>query len=69
MLSYLITIGLILALLLGWVGVQAAYDRFARRHPELGPFRTGAGGCGTCSGGGCGGGHCATSGQGEDGAD
>ena len=36
--------------LVGWMGVQQAYARFARRHPELGPFRAPDGGCG----GGCG---------------
>lgn len=59
MLTYLSTIGLILALLLGWIAVQGAYARFSRRHPELGPFREEGGGCGTCSGGGCSGGSCA----------
>lgn len=55
---YLVTIVLILALLLGGIFVDQAYRRFARRHPELGPFRK-EGGCGSCSGGsGCGGGHC-----------
>jgi hypothetical protein len=46
----------ILAILLGGLGVDALYRRFARRHPELGPFRP-EGGCGggcRCRGGGCG---------------
>jgi len=59
MTTYLVTIGLILALLLGWILVQQAYRRFARRHPELGPFRdVDNAGCGSCSGGRCGSGHC-----------
>lgn len=50
----LLTIGLILGLLLAWIGVQRFYARFARRNPELGPFRGEGGGCGGCSPGGCG---------------
>jgi hypothetical protein len=57
--TYLVTIGLILILLMGWVLVQQVYRLFARRHPELGPFRSEGGGCG-CHGGGCGGGACST---------
>lgn len=58
--NYLLAIALILLLLLGWVVVQQVYRLFARRHPELGPFRKEGGGCGCCSGGACGGGACAT---------
>lgn len=59
--SYLVTIGLILVLLLGWVVVQQGYKLFAQRHPELGPFRREGGACGgCCSGGACGGGACET---------
>ncbi len=36
---YLIAIGLILAVALGWVAVQYAARRFALRHPEYGPHR------------------------------
>lgn len=65
MTTYLLTIGLILILMLGWVVVQQAYKLFARRHPELGPFRNDNGGCGCCSSGGgscsSGGGSCSTS--------
>jgi hypothetical protein len=56
--AYVVAVGLILALLLAGIGVDRLYRRFARRHPELGPFR-GEGGCGTCSS--CdrkGAGHC-----------
>lgn len=61
MTTYLVTIGLILLLLLGWVVVQQFYRLFARRHPELGPFRSESGGCGCCSSSGaCGGGACGT---------
>lgn len=60
----LLTVGLILGLLLAWIAVQRAYGLFARRHPELGPFRDEDSGCGSCAGGGCGrdgeGGACAT---------
>ncbi len=59
--TYLVTIGLLLALVMAGVAVDGIYRRFARRHPELGPFRKEGGGCGACSGGHCGsGGHCAT---------
>lgn len=59
MTTYLVAIGLILILLLAWVTVQQLYKLFARRHPELGPFRSEGSGCGCCSqGGACGGGAC-----------
>ncbi|MCU0840710.1 MAG: chemotaxis protein [Thiobacillaceae bacterium] len=58
MATYLVTIVLILLLLLAWLAVQRAYRLFARHHPELGPFRREEGGCGACSAGKCGGGHC-----------
>jgi hypothetical protein len=60
MLKYLVTIGLIFALLAGGILVQALYRRFARRHPELGPFREDKG-CGSCSAGsGCSAPSCST---------
>ena len=41
--------GVIFAVMVGWLYVQDLYRRFARRHPELGPYR-GEGGCGgSCS--------------------
>lgn len=46
----------IFSVLWGWIWVQAAYARFALRHPELGPFRGEGGGCGggcSCSSGSC----------------
>jgi hypothetical protein len=52
----LIASAVILAILLGGLAVDAFYRRFARRHPDLGPFRP-EGGCGggcRCSGGRCG---------------
>ncbi len=51
---YLVTIGLLLALLLVWVVVEHFADVFAHRHPEFGPARkVGCGGCGNhCQG------HC-----------
>jgi hypothetical protein len=51
--TYLVTIGLLFMLLLGWVAVQRGYRSFARRHPQLGPFRDERGGCGGCGGGAC----------------
>lgn len=60
MATYLVTVGLILILLLAWVLVQQAYRLFARRHPELGPFRSEGGGCGCCSRDSCGEGGCST---------
>ena len=44
--TYFITVFIILALLLGWIAVQHAARRFARRHPELGPAREEGSGCG-----------------------
>lgn len=55
MIKALLVSGLVLALLLGWLLVNEAYRRFARRHPELGPFRR-EGSCGagcSCSGSSC----------------
>ncbi len=51
--TYLVTIGLLFVLLLGWVAVQRIYRWFACRHPHLGPFRNEQGGCGGCAGGAC----------------
>ena len=62
MTTYLVTIGLILAIMLFGIAVQRAYERFAQRHPELGPFRETGKGCGSCSAGnGCSGGSCDSS--------
>jgi hypothetical protein len=59
MTTYLAAIGVILAILLFGIVVQRFYQLFARRHPELGPFRDAGKGCGSCSAGsGCGGGSC-----------
>lgn len=56
---YLVTIGLILGIMLLGIVVDRLYRRFARRHPELGPFRKEGGGCGGhCGSGACGGGAC-----------
>lgn len=53
MLRYLVAIGLIFAILAGGIAVQGLYRRFARRHPELGPFREEKN-CGSCTAGsGC----------------
>lgn len=45
--TYLITIGIIFAILLGGIAVDRTYRAFAARNPQLGPFRKG--GCGSCS--------------------
>jgi hypothetical protein len=52
--TYLITIGLVLAMMVGWVIVERLAHLFAHRHPEFGPPRKlGCGGCGNhCEG------HC-----------
>lgn len=49
--TYLVTIGLIFALMIGGIGVERLYRRFAAQNPELGPFRS-PDGCG-CSGKKC----------------
>ncbi len=53
---YLITIGVVMAILLVWVIVENLAYLFAHRHPEFGPARKlGCGGCGNnCAG------HCKT---------
>ena len=50
--NWLLTVGALFALILGWVGVQALARRTAAQHPEAGPYRE--------AGGGCGGGCCGT---------
>lgn len=54
MADFLLTSLVIFAVLSGWLYVQELYRGFARRHPELGPFRReeGCGGC-SCRQGGC----------------
>jgi len=49
MMNYLIAMLLIPALLIGWLLVQQMARRFAKAHPEFGPFREG-GGCGSSCG-------------------
>jgi len=46
LITYAITILIILALLAGWIGVQHLSRMFAARHPEFGPAREEGGGCG-----------------------
>jgi hypothetical protein len=48
--TYLVTIGLIFALLLAGIAVDRLYRDFAARHPQLGPFRKNDGACGCCAG-------------------
>jgi positive regulator of sigma E activity len=52
--TYLIAMGLILLLLVGWVAVQYFARAFAAKHPELGPAREEGGGCGTAHCSSCG---------------
>lgn len=51
MIKYILAVGIILLMLLGWVAVQRVYRRFAAEHPELGPYRDDVKRCGSC---GCG---------------
>jgi hypothetical protein len=53
MTTYLVTIGLIFAIMLGGIAVERLYRRFAASNPQLGPFRD-TSKCGSCSAGsGC----------------
>jgi hypothetical protein len=47
--TYVAVIGLIFAIMIGGIAVDRIYARFARRNPELGPFRKNDGGCGCCA--------------------
>lgn len=56
MADFIIAIGGVFLLLLGWVLVQTMARAFAARHPQFGPAREEGGGCGSscqCSGGSC----------------
>ncbi|MCB1772213.1 MAG: chemotaxis protein [Gammaproteobacteria bacterium] len=55
MIEFLLTSGVIFAVLTGWQYVEHRYRRFANDHPALGPFRPepGCGGGCSCSGGSC----------------
>jgi len=44
--NYLLAIGLVMILLVGWCTVQNWARNYARRHPEFGPAREDGGGCG-----------------------
>lgn len=46
--TYLLTAGLIFAILLGGIAVERLYRRFAASNPQLGPFRD-TSKCGSCS--------------------
>jgi hypothetical protein len=48
MTTYLVTIGLIFALISTLIGVERLYRRFAAHHPECGPFREKSFGCVKC---------------------
>lgn len=60
--TYLLTIGLIMAIGLIGIAVDRIYRTFAQRNPQLGPFRDSDGGCGCCSASksGCSGGTCSS---------
>ena len=56
MLDYLIAMGIVPVLLLGWLVVQSITRRYSKMHPEFGPHREEGSGCGKscmCSGGSC----------------
>jgi hypothetical protein len=46
--TYLTVVALIFAVMLGGIAVDHLYARFARRNPQLGPFRK-SGGCSCCA--------------------
>ncbi len=48
MTTYLITIGLLFALMATLIGVERFYRWFAAHHPECGPYRSKAIGCQKC---------------------
>ena len=53
MTTYLVTIGLIFAIMLGGIAVERLYRRFAASNPQLGPYRD-TSKCGSCTAGsGC----------------
>ncbi len=59
--AYLITIALIFGVVMAGVLVDRVYREFARKNPQLGPFRD-TDKCGSCSGGsGCSGKSCDSS--------
>lgn len=51
MVKVMLASAVILVILVGWLYVEEIYRRFAKQHPELGPYRD--------KNGGCGGGDCA----------
>lgn len=57
MLSYVITIALLLIMLCGWLWLRRMAREFALAHPEFGAHREEGHGCGGCPEGGCSG-HC-----------
>lgn len=56
MVNFLIAMGVIFTLMLGWILVQQAARKFAARHPEFGPAKEEGLGCGKncgCQAGSC----------------
>lgn len=47
--DYLVVVGLIFVVMIGGIAVDRLYARFARRNPQLGPFRRNDGSCGCCA--------------------
>ncbi|KPK56253.1 MAG: hypothetical protein AMS22_01890 [Thiotrichales bacterium SG8_50] len=47
MAHYLIAVGTVLLVLVGWVAVQHIARLYARDHPQFGPYREEGGGCGS----------------------
>ena len=48
--KYLLAMGVILLLMLGWLAVQQLARLYARQHPEFGPLREEGSGCGSSCG-------------------
>lgn len=47
--DYLLSVGVIFAVVVFGIVVDRIYQRFSTRHPELGPFRKNDGSCGCCA--------------------
>jgi hypothetical protein len=56
MVDFIIAVGLILLLLIGWIFIQQLSRHYAQQHPQFGPPREEGSGCGKsclCSNGNC----------------
>jgi len=57
MINFLIAVGVIFFLMIGWIGVQQAARKFSQKYPEFGPAKEEGLGCGKncgCKPGSCG---------------